>query len=100
MHRLLKALPERERLLNGVRDQVKRHRAKQTAQVVQVVERTRLAGAGGTVAVMTLPMTPAGAHGPERWRPVADVGDEGGLQTRMFVLRRPLYLTTKQTRCL
>ena len=81
VHRLLKALPERERLLEGVKDQVKRHRSKQAAQVDQVVERTRLAGAGGAVAAVTLPVAPAGADGPGRWRPVADVADEGGLQT-------------------
>ena len=81
VHRLLKALPERERLLEGVKNQVKRHRSKQAAQVEQVVERTRLAGAGGAVAAVTLPVAPAGADGPGRWRPVADVADEGGLQT-------------------
>ena len=64
VHRLLKALPERERLLEGVKDQVKRHRSKQAAQVDQVVERTRLAGAGGAVAAVTLPVAPAGADGP------------------------------------
>ncbi len=37
------------------------------------------------IAAVTLPVAPAGAHGPGRWRAVAEVADEGGLQPRMCV---------------
>ena len=82
VYRLLKALPQRERLLKGVKAQVQRHRSKQAAQVDQVVDRTVLAAGG---VQRTLPVTPAGTHGRGRWRPVIEVADDGGLKVGMIV---------------
>ena len=86
VQRLLKALPHRERLLKGVREQAQRHRAKEKQQVDLVVERTKMGRrAGDAVAALTLPAAPAGAGRPGQWRPVADLAEGRGLQPGMYL---------------
>ena len=86
VQRLLKALPHRERLLKGVREQAQRHRAKEKQQVDLVVERTKMGRrAGDAVAALTLPAAPAGAGRPGQWRPVADLAEGCGLRPGMYL---------------